>query len=199
MRSIRSIAVAMLVGASVLGGASSASAGLIDAAPSSVTVEAPAPGHEAAWSLTVRNRTAETLPLSLVVEGADGPLTTGPTPVTISLSGPAGPVLSDVPSGELIGTTTALEPLAPGEVRTLDGVAALPAEAGDAYQGADGRLVLRLTAQDGAASDRNDAQPAQGLSRTGAEIALGATAASLLILGGLVAVILDRRRRSHRA
>lgn len=185
------VAGALIIGSSIPAAATSS---VIDAAPGIVAIEAPAPGHRTTWSMSVTNETDRELPVGLVVEGAEGLLTTGPAPLEIHVADSLGDAVIDtVPAGELLGALIELEPLAPGESRTLDGEASLPREADDRYQGADGRLTFRFTATVDQA-----APTARSLSRTGADAAVwfGLAGASLALGTGL-AVIARRRRRRH--
>ncbi len=166
---------------------------VIEAVPAVVTVEAPAPGHSSTWSMSVTNSTDRSLPVGLVVQGADGLLTTGPTPLLVSISSSSGgQVIEATPAGDLLDSTVALEELAPGETRVLRGEAALPGEADDRYQGADGRLTFRFTALGG--------EPASGastLSRTGADLMGSAALFGALLISGTAFIIIGRRRRSQ--
>lgn len=165
----------------------------ITTAPEVVSIDAPAPGHSTSWTMSVSNTTDEVLPLGLVVAGADGPLTTGATPLAITLSSSSGAeVLAATSAGTLLGTTVPLVPLAPGETRELRGEAALPRAAGDGYQGADGRLTFRF-----AASIEPTTPSAPSLSRTGTELTVGAALAAALLLGGFASIITGRRRRNQ--
>lgn len=170
-----------------------ATTAVIDTAPEIASIEAPAPGHRNSWSMSVTNRSERAVPISLVVQGADGLLTNGPTPLLISISSETGePVLDAAPAGDLIASSVALEPLGAGETRVLHGVAALPREADDRYQGVDGRITFRVTALGDV--------PTSGVStltRTGADLTSGFLLLGGLLLGGTVLIITGRRRRSH--
>ncbi len=165
---------------------------VIEAAPAIVTVEAPAPGHSSTWSMSVTNSTDRSVPVGLVVQGADGLLTTGPTPLLVTVSSSGGQVIEATPAGDLLDSTVALEELAPGETRVLRGEAALPGEADDRYQGADGRLTFRFTALGG-----DPASGASTLSRTGADLVGSAALLGALLISGTALIIIGRRRRSQ--
>ncbi len=166
---------------------------VIDAAPEIASVEAPAPGHSSTWSMSVTNRTDRRLPVGLVVQGADGLLTSGPAPLLVSVSSSdGGQVIDATPAGELLPATVELEPLAPGETRELRGEATLPRAADDRYQGADGRLTFRFTALAG-----DPAPGASTLRRTGGDLMGGAALLGALLVSGTALVIIGRRRRSQ--
>ncbi len=192
-RSLAAVVAGLVLSSAVTAPAHAATPSVIDVAPGIVSVEAPAPGHSSTWSMIVSNRADRAVPVGLVVEGADGLLTTGPAPLTVSVSSDSGdPVIDAAPAGTLIGSTVALEPLAAGETRVLHGEASLPREADDRYQGADGRLDFRFTAL-----VDTPAPGASTLSRTGVELVSGAALVTALILAGTAFFIIGRRRRSQ--
>ncbi|GMA29087.1 hypothetical protein [Arenivirga flava] len=171
----------------------SADGSAVSVEPETVAIDVPAPGHSTTWSMSVTNRTHQALPLAVAVTGAEGPVTTGATPVVVTLASTSGDRLIDAtPAGELVGSTVPLDALAPGETRELRGEAALPQEADDRYQGAGGRLTFRFVA-----SVESAPANAPALGRTGAEVAAGLALTATLLLGGIASIIIGRRRRTR--
>ncbi|MBL3700209.1 hypothetical protein [Leucobacter luti] len=166
---------------------------LIDVAPEVVTVEVPGPGKSQSWSMSVTNRTAETLPLGLEVLGDPAAaLFTGPHPLTVDLSSESGALLASIPAGELIGRTSPLPPLAAGASTTIFGTVTLPREADNRYAEQGGELVFRYTA----IADDPGGTPPPWLTQTGA--GQGPLALTALALAALGVLTLAARSLAHR-
>lgn len=183
--------IALLVGV----GASPALAvdPLIEATPSSVTVDVPAPGHSVDWRMRVQNLSGGRVPLYLSVEGAGAALFSGPNPIEISIADSAGTIIvPQTPAGPLLGTELQLADLAPGDTYELQGEVTLPAAADNRYQGQSGTLTFIFTTISGT----TDLAPGviDFLARTGADLAPYALVAVALVGAGFAFAVARRKR-----
>ena len=168
---------------------------LIEATPSSVTVDVPAPGHSVDWQMRVQNLSGAPVPLYLSVKGAGATLFSGPNPIEISIVDSAGTVIvPQTPAGPLLGTKLQLADLAAGDTYELRGEVALPAAADNRYQGRSGTLTFVFTTITGATD------PAPGvidsLVRTGVDLMPYALVA-VALLGAGFALAGTRRKRAE--
>ncbi|KRD42711.1 hypothetical protein ASE27_17925 [Oerskovia sp. Root918] len=171
---------------------------LIEVDPDSVVVEAPAPGRSVEWTMTARNVTDRAVPLTLTAAGLGGALFEGEHPLDVLVVGPEGDVLLE--GGDVVGQgdlTVDLPELPAGGEYVVHGRAAMPAEAGDEYRGAEGSVTLRFVAT--AQSEGEPGAPGipgGGLASTGAGVMLLATLAVVLIGAGTTAYVSTRKRRT---
>ncbi len=122
---------------------------LIDAAPTTIGIDTPAPGHAMDWTMTVTNVTSVAVPLSLRVSGERVPLFVGATPLEVTVrDATGGIVVGPLAAGDLIGQLIVLPSLPAGATYALSGTASLPRSADNSYQGLSGELVFEFVAVD---------------------------------------------------
>lgn len=187
------------------GGASATPADLIESTPTSVAIDAPAPGETQSWNMSVRNVVDSPLPLGLEISGQSDVLFSGPTPIELTVKTPDGAtVVERVPIGEVLGRSLALPELQGGASYNLIGTVTLPRAAGNAYQGAGGILKFRFIST----ADRPGVVPIDqvpdkpaagpGLAYTGLNnlLPVVATAAVLLAVGAGF-LLIRRKNPAH--
>lgn len=184
-------------------GASAAPADLIESTPTSVAIDAPAPGESQSWNMSVRNVVDSPLPLGLEISGQSDVLFSGPTPVELSVKTSDGAtVVERVAIGEVLGRSLALPELKGGASYNLIGTVTLPREAGNSYQGAGGTLKFRFVSS----VDRPSVAPIDpvqntpaagpGLAYTGLNNLLPVAAAAAALLAVGAGLLLIRRKNS---
>ncbi|HKU29900.1 MAG TPA: LPXTG cell wall anchor domain-containing protein [Arthrobacter sp.] len=181
-------------------GASAVTSDLINTNPTSVAIDAPAPGETQTWKMSVSNAADSALPLGLEITGSSDVLFSGATPMEISVKTlDGGTVVERVPVGKMLGKSLQLPELQVGKTYDLVGSVTLPREAGNSYQGASGNLKFRfVTSLD--KPDVNPAPPYSGpnLANTGMNNLLPITIAAVaLLVIGLGVVVLRRKSSSH--
>lgn len=165
---------------------------LIDATPTTVAIQAPTPGRSQVWDMTVKNRTAGSLPLTLTVSGSSTALFDGPTPLQLTVKDRAGRVVIDAqPIDSVLGGPIHLDRLAGRGSAVFDASVSLPGSADNRYQGASGSLTFRFTSSAGVPStpSETDGPHPPGLPDTGAPVLLlAALVLGLLLTGSGLAV-----------
>lgn len=167
---------------------------LVEGSTTTARLSVPYPGHSVPFDLTARAASADPAELSLVVDGGDGPLASGPDALQLVLTDAAGTVLAAGTAQELATAPVPLGTLT-GTPITLHGTATLPRTAGDEYQGVGMSLTLTLTATQELAGDGD--RDGGALAITGAEVAALAAAAALLVAVGLWLAAIRRRREEE--
>ncbi|MCA4134033.1 LPXTG cell wall anchor domain-containing protein [Arthrobacter sp. M4] len=200
LRSLRTllavIGVAVLTMIQAVG--ASAAPDLIDAAPTAVAIDAPAPGEAHSWNMSVKNVAGQPVPLGLEITGHSNVLFTGPAPMELTVQTRDGvTVVNKVRVGDVLGRSMTLPELGAGASYDLIGTVTLPREADNSYQGASGNLKFRfVTSVD--SPKVTPVSPVKGpdLASTGLGnvLPVAAAAAGLLALG--FALILVRRKKS---
>lgn len=181
-------------------GASAVTSDLINATPTSVAIDAPAPGETQTWKMSVSNSVDSALPLGLEITGASNVLFSGATPMELSIKAADGvTVVERVPVGKVLGQSLQLPELQVGKTYDLVGSVTLPREAGNSYQGASGNLKFRfVTSLDKPAVTPVSPISGPNLANTGMNnlLPVGIAAVALLVLG-LGFVLVRRKDSSH--
>jgi len=184
-------------------GASAAPADLIESTPTSVAIDAPAPGETQSWNMSVRNVVDSPLPVGLEISGQSDVLFSGPTPIELTVKTSDGAtVVERVPIGEVLGRSLTLPELKGGASYNLIGSVTLPREAGNAYQAAGGILKFRFVAMADrpgiVPSDPVPDKPVAGssLAYTGLNNLLPVAAAAAALLAVGAGLLLTRRKNS---
>lgn len=151
-----------------------------------VTVAMPGPGHQSAWSTSVRNPAAGTSTVYLSVVAVTGGAADIDDELTLSVRVGGATVIPPTPVRRLLASgPVALGTAAGGDTKTVSGDAALSAAAGDVYQGRSAQVTLRLS------SVAQESTPPP-LADTGLTV-IGLGVPVVLVSAG--AVILLRRRK----
>lgn len=180
-------------------GASAVTSDLINATPTAVAIDAPAPGETLTWKMSVTNSVDAPLPLGLEITGASDVLFSGATPMELSVKTLDGAtVVERVPVGKVLGQSLQLPELQVGKSYDLVGAVTLPREAGNSYQGASGNLKFRFVTS----LDKPGVSPAPvtgpNLANTGMNNLLPvAIAAIALLVIGIGFVVIRRKSSSH--
>ena len=161
---------------------------LISVSPTTTSISMPAPGHTESWTVEVRNVAKHPVAVDLsTANHLDEVLRLGSTPARITIVDSAGrTLLDDLSIAQLQPQIPVLGELDPGESISLTGTVALPAEAGNEYQGASGELRFTFIGETSGTPGNTDA-----LAETGARLAGAGIAAALLFGTG---VVLMRRK-----
>ncbi|MGO4431731.1 hypothetical protein AB4Y88_00075 [Paenarthrobacter sp. RAF9] len=176
----------------------SAASPLIEASPSSVTVEVPAPGHSATWDMRVQNVSDMALPLSLSVEGEGAALFDGPSALEVAVVDGAGTeIVPNTAVGPLLGSRLQLADLPSGQSYELRGSVTLPESADNRYQGQSGSLTFvftTITADPPLSPGPGNGVVNDVLAYTGANVLLIAFVAIVLLVVGVGLSILRKKR-----
>ncbi|KQR49169.1 hypothetical protein ASF87_10275 [Microbacterium sp. Leaf161] len=156
----------------------------LDWIPPSITVTDLKPGDSITTTFSLHN--TNPVPIELrAVEFRDGDLFAGPTPLTVDIT------LS-------MDDTCPLnqDAIPPGATVNLTMTAALPAEAGNEYQGLEGTATVAATATEASVCETSSAGLGHGLASTGgaADPTITVLVAGTLIAAG---VMLARRARKR--
>lgn len=181
-------------------GASATPADLIESTPTSVAIDAPAPGETQSWDMSVRNVVDSPLPLGLEISGQSDVLFSGPTPLELTVKTSDGAtVVERVPVSQVLGKSLTLPQLQTGKSYDLVGTVTLPKAADNSYQGANGTLKFRfVTSLEGPAVKPATPAAGPGLAQTGLNNLVPVLmAAVVLLVIGLVLVVARRKNSAH--
>ncbi|MEZ2389925.1 LPXTG cell wall anchor domain-containing protein [bacterium RCC_150] len=198
IRALIAVIAAVFLGLVQSTGASAVASDLIDTAPTSLVIDAPAPGESQNWNMSVKNVAGSPVPLALEITGRSDVLFSGAAPMELTVNTPDGTaVVERIGVGEVLGRTIKLPELQAGASYNLVGTVTLPREADNSYQGASGNLKFHFVTS----IDRPNVTPEKpgsgaDLANTGLRnlIPVGVAAALLLALG--FGLILVRRKKS---
>lgn len=176
---------------------------LIEVAPETVHIEAPAPGHSSSWAVTVSNVSDHTLPLWIEVSGSESELLSGDNPLELELNDSDGDtIVSRQPLRLTENNLFELPPLSPRETTTFHGVVSLPREAGNEYQGLSAEISISITTQDKVHSDPEPGTPTTSsevpngnLSQTGVDAIKMLGMSVLAIIFGLLFLVMHSKKK----
>lgn len=203
LRSVRALvavcAAAFLVLSQAVG-ASATTTDLINAASTTIAIEAPAPGESQSWNMSVNNAVDSPLPLGLEITGQSAVLFSGPAPMELTVKTPDGvTVVERVPVSQVLGKSLTLPELQSGKSYDLVGTVTLPRAADNSYQGANGTLKFRfVTSLEQPAVKPTAPATGPGLAQTGLNNLFPVlTAAAVLLVLGLGLVVARRKSSTH--
>lgn len=198
VRVLMALAVAALLSMMQAVGALATTTDLIDSTPTSVAIDAPAPGESQKWNMSVRNVAGSSVPLGLEITGQSDVLFSGPAPLELTVRTIDGAtVVERAPVQDVLGRSLRLPELAAGASYNLVGTVTLPREADNTYQGASGSLKFRFVTS----IDRPDLRPqapvaGPDLAYTGLGNLMPLAGAAALLLAIGFGLILVRRKKS---
>jgi hypothetical protein len=200
IRALTAVIAAVFLGLVQPAGASAIAADLIDAAPTSLVLDAPAPGESQNWDMSVKNLVDSPVPLALEISGRSDVLFSGAAPMELTVNTPDGTaVIERIRVGEVLGRTITLPELQAGASYNLVGTVTLPRSADNSYQGASGNLKFHFVTSIDRPNVTPD-KPASGsdLANTGLGtlIPIG-VAAALLLAVGLCLILVRRKKPAH--